>query len=124
MRSSVMSINRKHSIFPVKGTLSEINTGNPMFYIKHHMNGSKETVYHVNLIDLLDRVFAKDGLRFLSIDQERFISKFFEQAGVVTDKIRNEENNPYEDLDEAFLYLDDFLGSYLGVDNGRYSRQV
>ena len=124
MRNLVTNVNRRHRIFPIKGTLSEINTGSPVFYVKHHMDGSKETVYHVNLIDLLDRVFTKDGLRFLSIDQERFMSKFFKQAGIVTDLLNSESSTPYAGLDEAFQQLDDFLGSYLGVDNGRYSRQA
>lgn len=123
MRTLAMNVDRRHRVLPVKGTLSEINTGNPVFYVKHHMDGSKETVYHVNLIDLLDRVFTKDGLRFLSMNQERFMAKFFEQAGVVTDRINGSHATPYADLDTVFQQLDDFLGSYLGVDDGRYSRQ-
>lgn len=105
-----------------KDPLSELNTGDPLFYIKVHMDGVKEARFHVNFIDLLDRVFVHDGLKFLSIEQERFITKFFEEAGIVTDKLKNGNENPYIDLDEVFVYLDDFLGSYVGEDNGRYAR--
>jgi hypothetical protein len=107
---------------PQKNALSEINTGNPVMYIKHHMDGSREIKFHVNLIDQLDKVFTKDGLRFLSIDQERFMSKFFEQAGIVTDRLDASDSQPYKDLDSVFKQLDDFLGSYHGVNNGRYTR--
>ena len=117
-----VNINRKHPIFPIKGTLSELNTGEPVFYIKHHMDGTKEAIYHVNLIDLLDRVFVHDGLRFLSGEQERFMSKFFKEADIVTDKLSANDSNPFSKMDKIYRELDDFLGSYLGVDNGRYTR--
>ena len=107
---------------PVKGTLSEVNTGSPVMYLKHHMDSSIEAKFHVNLIDQLGRVFVQDGLRFLSIDQERFMSKFFEQAGEVTDRLNAHDSQPYKDLEDVFKQLDDFLGSYHGVNNGRYTR--
>ena len=122
MRSLATNVTRRHRIFPVKGTLSEINTGSPVFYVKHHMDGSKEAIYHVNLIDLLDRVFVLDGLRFLSIEQERFVSRFINQAGTATNAIKSGTTNPFSNMDEVYKQLDDFLGSYLGVDNGRYTR--
>lgn len=117
---------RRHSrVYPIKGTLSELNTGEPVFYIKHHMDGEKEAKYHVNFIDLLDRVFTKDGLRFLSIEQEQFMKLFFKEAGIVTDRLNDEGYTGaiYDNIDSAFQQLDDFLGSYEGVDYGRYSRQ-
>ena len=105
-----------------KSPLSEVNTGDPLIYIKHLMDGTRQVKYHVNLIDLLDRVFTNDGMRFLSLEQERFISEFLKEAGTATNKIKANDNNPYEDMDSVFKQLDDFLGSYVGVDDGRYTR--
>lgn len=105
-----------------KGTLSELNTADYIFYTKHHLDGTKETKFHVNLIDLLDRVFLEDALRYLSIDQERFIEKFCKQADSVTKLINSDSDNPYKNMDDVFKQLDSFLGGYLGEDNGHYSR--
>lgn len=108
---------------PVKGTLSELNSADPYFYIKHHIDGTKEAKYHVNLIDLLDRVFTEDATRYLSIEQERFMSRFFKQADSVTKLLNSNSATPFKDLDMVFKQLDSFLGSYIGEDNGRYARQ-
>ena len=105
----------------VKGTLGELNTGDPYIYVKHLMNGTRQIKFHINLIDQLDRVFMMDGMRFLSPRQERFMDKFFTWANTVTNNISNGETM-YSDEEDAFIQLDDFLGSYNGVDNGRYTR--
>lgn len=105
-----------------KSPLSEVNTGDPLIYIKHLMDGTRQVKYHVNLIDLLDRVFLNDGMRFLSLEQERFISEYLNEGGVVTDRIKSSHATPYKDMDIIFEQLDDFLGSYKGIDNGRYTR--
>ena len=68
---------------PPKGILSEVNTGDPYMYMKVHLDGQEEVVYHVNLIDILDRVFLHDGMKFLSRDQERFFTRFIEAAGII-----------------------------------------
>lgn len=107
----------------IKGTLSELNSADSIFYIKHYMNGTKEAKYHVNFIDLLDRVFTGDAMRYLSIDQERFMYRFFKQADSATKLLNSGSATPFKDLDEVFKQLDDFLGSYMGDDNGRYARQ-
>lgn len=106
----------------IKGVLSEVNTANPIFYVKYKMDGSEETRFHVNLIDQLDRVFRYDGMRFLSEDQKRYFDQFFEQAGLATDKIKAKIPSPFNNMDESFIQLDEFLGSYLGVDHGPYER--
>ena len=104
---------------PCKGSLAEINTREPTMYQKRYMDGSIHTVYHVNMIDLLGRVFVHDGLKFLSLTQERFISRFFEAC----DKIREaEKEDVYEGVEEEFKALDLYLGGYVGVDDGQYTR--
>ena len=107
-----------------------IRTGSPLYRIKDHMDGSKEAIYHVNLVRLLDRVFTRDSMKHLSIEQERYISKFFEQAGKANDKIDSNNSDidtsnnvdPYAEMDDVMRQLDNFLGSYFGVDYGRFAR--
>lgn len=105
----------------VKGPLGELNTGDPYIYVKHLMDGTRQIKFHVNIIDQLNQVFTMDGMKFLSARQERFMNKFFEWADTVTKNI-NSNKAMYSDYEDAFIQLDDFLGSYNGVDNGRYTR--
>lgn len=114
---------RKGRSGPIKGTLSELNSASPYFYIKHHLDGTCEVKYHVNIIDILERVFTGDAMRYLSIEQERFMSRFFKQADSATKLLNSGSATPFKDLDEVFKQLDNFLGSYVGDDNGRYARQ-
>ena len=105
----------------VKGTLSEVNSGDPLFYIKHHLDGTEEAVYHVNIIDILDNVFRYDAKKFLSRKQERFIDQFIKNAGIIDQRFKNEEEL-YTDIDPVFVKLDHFLGNYEGVDENEYTR--
>jgi hypothetical protein len=105
-----------------KNPLSELNTADPIFSIKEAMDGSKEAIYHVNLIFLMDKVFTRDNLRFISIDQERFMSKFFNEAGIATDALHS-GTDPYANMDDVMIQLDNFLGSYFGVNYGRFAGQ-
>ena len=101
-----------------------IRTGSPLYIIKDNMDGSREAIYHVNLVYLLDNVFTKDSTKYLSIEQERYIAKFLQEAGKVNDKIieGTENVDPYENMDDVMRQLDNFLGSYFGVDYGRFAR--
>ena len=107
----------------IKAPLSEINTADPNFLVREHMDGSKKAFYHINLVYLMDKVFIRDNVHILSIDQERFMSKFFNEAGVVTNILNNSGSNPYSNMDEIMLQLDSFLGSYFGDDYDRPTRQ-
>lgn len=104
--------------------VSMVRTGNPLYVIKDSMDGSREAIYHVNLVYLLDKVFTKNSTKYLSIEQERYIAKFLQEAGKVNDKIieGTENVDPYENMDDAMRQLDNFLGSYFGVDYGRFAR--
>ena len=94
--------------------LSEYNSGSPLFYKKHHLDGRVETKYHKNLIDILDRVFRFRGMKFLSREQERFLTKFFKYADKISYNIRTGKEDIYENVYEEFKDLDKFLGSYRG----------
>ena len=105
-----------------KGYLSEVNTFDPIFITKEDMYGEKDTVYHVNLVYLLDKVFTNDTLNFLSMEQENYMKMFFKEAGIVTDALNKPEEHPYNTMTKAMLQLDNFLGNYLGENDGRFSR--
>lgn len=104
---------------PQKNPLSELNTADPIFLITERMDGSKKAIYYFNLISLLDEVFLKDSSRFFSIDQERFMRKFFDEANTVTGCLNNNVANPYSYMSKIMLQLDSFLGSYFGDDYDR-----
>ena len=105
----------------IKGTLSEVNSSDPFFYTKHHLDGSEEIVYHVNIIDILDNAFIYDAKKFLSRKQEAFIDHFIKAAGIIDERYSNQEAL-YTDIDPVFVKLDHFLGNYIGVDEDEYTR--
>ena len=111
-----------NSVPTVKSINSELNTGSFAIYQKYRLDGSIEAVFHVNLIEILDRAFCLDGLRMLSIEQERYLTKYIKQGGVVTNALNSNSDDPYGSLDEIFKQLDSFLGGYIGEDNGKYAR--
>lgn len=119
-----MNLNRIFSVPKTKpkNSLSEINTAESYFIVHEKLDGSKEVKYHVNLIDLLDKAFLNNIQDFLSVEQDRFMDKFYKAAGEITDKINKADTNPYEKIDMVLLQLDDFLGGYIGEDNGKYTR--
>ena len=113
-----------------KGFLSEVNTADPFLAISTRWDCTIDTTYHVNLIDLLDRVFMEGGFPPLSLEQERVFKKFLKEADAVTKAIQNKSTLPSEtelqdilsnNLDDVFKQLDQFLGSYLGVNNGQFA---
>lgn len=107
---------------PYKGTLAEVNSNDPIFYIKKKMDGSTITVYHVNIIDQLGQVFVHDGVKYLSKKQERFFDRFIEACQIIHDNFTSGKENIYEGVDETFKSLDQFLGNYIGVDDEQYTR--
>ena len=106
----------------VKGRLGEVNSASPYFTVQIRLDGTKDAVFHVNIIDLLDKVIILDSLHLLSIEQERLFTRYLKQAEEVSNKINLNEEKPFEDMDEVLQELDNFLGSYYGVDYGRFAR--
>ena len=88
--------------------LSELNTGNIAYVTSTSMEGNTNSVFHENLISLLDRVFTLNSLEFLSIEQRRFVSVFLYEAGIITD---NEYEYPY-DINIQMKEFDNFLGGF------------
>ena len=104
---------------PPKGALGKLHTSKPIFYVKHTLEGDNKYIYHVGLIDILDRVFRFQGLKFSSKQQERFLERFFEACQTIHE---NDAEDRYNNVEDAFRDLDNFLGNYLGVDDGQYVR--
>ena len=106
-----------------KNVLSEINTASPTFIQHKDMYGDINTVYHVNLIHLLDRVFTMDSVGFLSNEQTQFMEEFFEQAHVVTESLNYQiYEDAYKNMTEPMYRLDGFLGNFIGVNDGQFKR--
>lgn len=107
---------------PVKGALSEVNTGSPIFEICTTMDGVRHAHFHVKIIDLLDKIFLTDLLNLATVEQERFFSRFFNQAGIVDRAINESAEDIYKDVDDVMRDFDRYLGSYIGVNDGEYAR--
>ena len=108
---------------PQKNLLSEVNTGSPTFVQYKDINGNMQTVYHVNIIYLLDRVFINDNIGFLSIEQTQFIEDFFKEAHEVTELLNTQpEDDAYVGMTKQNYSLDKFLGNFIGVNDGQFIR--
>lgn len=106
-----------------KSALSEINTASPTFIKSKDMHGNVETVYHVNFIYLLDRVFLKDSMSFLSIEQTDFMNNFFKEAHIVTELLDLKlGEEAYEGMTNPMFQLDNFLGTFVGENNEQFTR--
>ena len=103
----------------LKGSLSELNTGEAVFFVETSLDGTAQAEYHINLIHLLDKAFLHNSLNLISLRQERFIKLFFKQAGVVDSLLDANDDDPYKDMSSEMQQLDSFLGSYLGVHDGK-----
>ena len=108
---------------PQKNLLSEVNTGSPTFVQYKDINGNTQTVYHVNIIYLLDRVFINDNIGFLSIEQTQFIEDFFKEAHAVTELLNTQpDDDAYIGMTKQNYSLDKFLGGFIGVNDGQFTR--
>ena len=108
---------------PQKNLLSEVNTGSPTFVQYKDINGNTQTVYHVNIIYLLDRVFINDNIGFLSIEQTQFIEDFFKEAHAVTELLNTQpDDDAYIGMTKQNYSLDKFLGNFIGVNDGQFTR--
>ena len=108
---------------PQKNLLSEVNTGSPIFIQHKDMNGDTQTIYHVNIIYLLDRVFLNDNVGFLSIEQTYFIENFFKEAHEATELLNTQpEDDAYVGMTKQNCSLDKFLGNFIGVNDGQFTR--
>lgn len=99
-----------------KRPLSEVNTGSPIFITDTSLFSEKEPVFHVNIIYLLDRALLNNTFSMMSVEEERFIRRFFYEA----DKAVKEES--LDVMSKTMKSFDVFLGNYRGVNDGQFTK--
>lgn len=117
-------------VLPHEKGLGEVNTAEPIFINKGGLDGTETAVFHVSLIDLLDKAFLMDSLHMLSQDQESFINRYFKEANIASGIIDSNKEletldkpDPFEFLSSIMKQLDRFLGDYVGEDSHvKYTR--
>lgn len=91
-----------------KDNNSEINTANPVFGIEL-VNGRETPIYHVNFIRISEKYFDsfwKHPHFSISIDQERFISRYLYEGGEITDEERTDLSVPLDSYDKILASLE------------------
>ena len=113
-----------------------LETYKGIFSEDQNLYGEDTPTYYVLLIDLLDRAIVDNNLHDLSTEQQELFEHFLKEANTVTQQhtsahlqdyiepemSEEEYKTQYKQLSRAIKKLDEFLGSYFGVDDGQYSR--
>lgn len=117
-------VNQTRFLFKHRSFIHPLETSKGIFFTTKDMEGNIVYEYYVNLIDLFDNVMIQDSTHFLSIEQQNLLDLFFKQADTLSGLIEGSEDyiNAYSLMDRHIQTLDDFLGSYIGVDSGKFSR--
>lgn len=87
--------------------IKPIHTGRDSYYEELELDGTTESVFILNFIKMLDLCIIRDNYKYLSIEQEDVLKNYFNNA----------VNMPLSDYNKQ---LDNYLGSYIGEENGRY----
>jgi len=134
-----------HNMHRMRSNFTHLETGKGSFWKTHDLNGDELFEFYVLLIDLFDRAIVNNDLHSLSLEQENLWRKYVASGHTLTNPLSITEAelmaNVWDVLDGQYvlgyspayqaLYdklgtmletLDDFLGSYIGEDDGRYSR--
>ena len=82
--------------------------------VKTTLDSSPEVNFTTDFVEATSNVLVSGNTRLVSIDQERFLRLFLNEAGVVTDNLSNNVSNPYKDMHDITKQFDDVLGSYVG----------
>ena len=81
---------------------------------KTTLDSSPEVNFTTDFVEATSNVLVSGNTRLVSIDQERFLRLFLNEAGIVTDNLSNNVSNPYKDMHDIIKQFDDVLGSYIG----------
>ena len=101
-----------------------LETSKGIFYDDQNLYSNRRYEYYVNLIRLFDEAIEQDNLHVLSIEQQRLLEQYFEEAGTITPPITIPLYDwvyDWDSLHRRILDLDTFLGSYTGDDNGEFA---
>ena len=113
-----------------EGGSHPLETGLDIFKVDQDLESNDLYTYYVLLIDLFDRAILQNDLHTLSDVQQKLLELYFAQAEKPTDEFIEatsegeieEFEYDFGHMDRHIRTLDDFLGSYLGEDSGRYAR--
>lgn len=98
----------------LKGSLSEINVADTILAENKNLTGVIDYIYSDNFIHLIDEALLNNTFQGLSIEQERFLSRFLKEANKVMSSMNMEDEDidPYKDMSINMKQLDETLGSY------------
>ena len=128
-------------LFRTRSPYEDLETANGIFKEKQNLYGTDTQIYYVNLINLLDRAITENNLHCLSTEQQELFEQYLLEANSLTRQHTSAELQDYF-LDDEILHnlnsteykekysllnrkiqkLDEFLGSWSGVENEQYSR--
>ena len=65
---------------------------------KTTLDSSPEVNFTTDFVEATSNVLVSGNTRLVSIDQERFLRLFLNEAGIVTDNLSNNVSNPFIDF--------------------------
>ena len=83
-----------------------MESGKSIFLNNKDLYGLDTANFSLNFIPLLDKSIVEDNLYVISIEQQRFLQRYFEEAY----KLMEEDL----ELSKVMKEFDNFLGSYIG----------
>ena len=95
------------------GLLSKQET--PVSAVGHvniKMDGIREIDYIVPSIENVDMVFMEDSMKYLTLEQDKFMRQYLTAAGIANDKLDLEDENPFSDMCYVLVQFDEALSKF------------
>jgi hypothetical protein len=100
----------------------DLDSSKGVFYDSTDLYGDEVYEFYVNLIFLLDEAMTQNNMEVLSVEQSKLFRQYLDQAGIITPlEMDGTTIEDWDSLTKLVLALDEYLGSYLGDDNGKYT---
>lgn len=88
----------------IDSSFATIESGKSVYKAYEELDNEINSNFTINFIYLLDVAFVSDNLYALTIEQQKFIEKYFVEA----------DNIEEENLSLLYAQFDTFLGSFIG----------
>lgn len=88
----------------IDSSFATIESGKSVHRVYKELDNEINSNFTINFIYLLDVAFVSDNLYALTIEQQKFIEKYFVEA----------DNIEEENLSLLYAQFDTFLGSFIG----------
>lgn len=88
----------------IDSSFATIESGKSVHRVYKELDNEISSNFTINFIYLLDVAFVSDNLYALTIEQQKFIEKYFVEA----------DNIEEENLSLLYAQFDTFLGSFIG----------